>query len=68
MSFGSTVPMRGYSDDRFSRLGQKISLPIVLAHDLNPYVLAGATLLPAASYLALYHYYIQPRKKRRLAE
>lgn len=54
--------------DRFSRLGQKVSIPIVLAHDLNPYVLAGVTLVPAASYLALYHYFIQPRKKRRLAE
>ena len=56
------------SDDRFTRLGQKVSLPIVLAHDLNPYVLAGVTLFPAATYLALYRYLIQPRKKRRLAQ
>lgn len=56
------------TDRRFSRLGQKVSLPIMLTHDLNPYVLAGATILPTAAYLALYRYVILPRKKRSMVE
>jgi hypothetical protein len=40
----------------------------MLTHDLNPYVLAGATLIPAAGYLALHRYVILPRKKRSMVE
>jgi DnaJ family protein C protein 11 len=53
---------------RFSRLGQSISVPILLSHNLNPYVVLCSTVIPAASYAALYHLYILPRKRRRIAE
>jgi len=53
---------------RFSRLGQRVSVPILLSHNLNPYVVLGSTVLPAAAYVALYRLYLLPRKRRRIAE
>ncbi|KAK4687510.1 hypothetical protein P7C73_g2607, partial [Tremellales sp. Uapishka_1] len=53
---------------KFSRLGQKVSLPILLSQNLNPYVVFCSTVIPAASYTAMYHFYILPRKKRRISE
>ncbi|GFZ49378.1 hypothetical protein JCM24511_07498 [Saitozyma sp. JCM 24511] len=61
---GGGVTMRW----RFSRLGQSISVPILLSHNLNPYVVLCSTVIPAASYAALYHLYLLPRKRRRIAE
>lgn len=43
-------------------------MPILLSPNLSPLVVLGSTLLPAASYAALYHFYLMPRKKRRIAE
>lgn len=54
--------------DSFSRLGQAVSVPILLSPNLSPLVVLGSTLLPAASYAALYHFYLMPRQKRRIAE
>lgn len=51
-----------------SRIGQKISVPILLAPDLNPYVVAGAVVIPTAGWAALYHFYIEPRKHRKIHE
>ena len=53
---------------RFSRLGQRVSLPIVLTHDFNPYVLTGAIGLPTIAYLAAWKFFLEPRKQRRIAE
>lgn len=53
---------------RFARLGQRISIPVLLSHNLNPYVVFGSTVLPAAAYVALYRLYLVPRKRRRIAE
>ncbi|ODN92819.1 hypothetical protein L198_05615 [Cryptococcus wingfieldii CBS 7118] len=53
---------------RFNRLGQKLSIPVLLAEKLDPKVLLGTTLLPAISYYAIYNYYLVPRKKQRLRE
>jgi DnaJ family protein C protein 11 len=50
-----------------SRLGQKLSVPIQLAHYNNPYVVFCSAVLPTAGYAALYHYYILPRKQARIA-
>ena len=55
-------------NDRFARLGQRISVPILLSADLNPYVVFGSTVLPAAVYVALYRLYLLPRKRRRITE
>jgi hypothetical protein len=52
---------------RFSRLGQRISIPIMLSQNLNPYIVLGSTVLPFSAYAAAYHFIIMPRKKRRIA-
>lgn len=51
-----------------SRLGQRISIPILLSHDPNPYVVFMSTVIPIASYILFHQFYILPRKKRRIAE
>lgn len=47
-----------------SRLGQKITLPILLSADLNPYVVLGTAVLPAVSWAAAYHFWVLPKKER----
>ena len=51
-----------------SRLGQRITIPFLLTHDLNPYVAFFSTVLPIASYVAVHHFIIIPRKRRRIAQ
>lgn len=51
-----------------SRLGQRITIPVLLSHDLNQYVAFFSTVLPVASYVAVHHFFIIPRKRRRIAE
>ncbi|WWD18942.1 hypothetical protein CI109_103398 [Kwoniella shandongensis] len=53
---------------KINRLGQRISIPILLAERLDPTVLLFSALLPAVSYAGLYRYYLLPRKKERLRE
>ncbi|ORX38669.1 hypothetical protein BD324DRAFT_599616 [Kockovaella imperatae] len=53
---------------RFARLGQRIAIPIVLAPNVNPYVLFGFTFVPAAGYAVLHHFYLSPRRRRRIKE
>jgi DnaJ family protein C protein 11 len=62
------TPEKHTKSTRFSRLGQRITLPVMLTHDLNPYVLFGVTVVPAVGYLAAHRYIIQPRKRRQIAE
>ncbi|WVQ99858.1 hypothetical protein IAU59_007001 [Kwoniella sp. CBS 9459] len=51
---------------RFNRLGQRISLPILLSERLDPKILLFSTIIPALSYAGLYRYVILPNKQRRL--
>lgn len=53
---------------RINRLGQKISIPILLAERLDPFILLGSTLIPAAAYASIYKFYLLPRKKRALKD
>lgn len=53
---------------RINRLGQKISIPILLAERLDPFILLGSTLIPAAAYASIYKLYLLPRKKRALKD
>lgn len=53
---------------RFSRLGQRISVPIMLSQNLNPYIVLGSTVLPFSMYAAAYQFVLMPRKKRRIAK
>ncbi|KAK1926987.1 hypothetical protein DB88DRAFT_5933 [Papiliotrema laurentii] len=62
------TPEKHTKSTRFSRLGQRITLPVMLTHDLNPYVLFGVTVVPAVGYLAAHRYIIQPRKRRQIAD
>ncbi|EIW67351.1 hypothetical protein M231_02507 [Tremella mesenterica] len=52
---------------KFNRLGQKITIPILLSQNLNPYIVFGSTVIPTVSYVALYRLYLLPRKRRRTA-
>lgn len=53
---------------RINRLGQKISIPILLAERLDPFILLGSTLIPAVAYASIYKLYLLPRKKRALKD
>ncbi|OXC69014.1 hypothetical protein AYX13_02303 [Cryptococcus neoformans] len=53
---------------KINRLGQKISIPILLAERLDPFILLGSTLIPAAAYASIYKLYLLPRKKRALKD
>ncbi|WVQ82052.1 hypothetical protein IAT38_004180 [Cryptococcus sp. DSM 104549] len=53
---------------KFSRLNQRVSIPILLAERLDPKVLFFSTVLPAAAYAGLYKYYLVPRKRQRIKE
>jgi len=50
-----------------NRLGQKLTLPILLSFDNNPYVVFFSTVLPTAAYAAAYHWFILPRKLDKIA-
>ena len=53
-------------DRRFQRLGQNLTLPLLLfpAAQVTPQLIALATVLPVASYVALHHFYLLPRRSR----
>ncbi|KAL7416167.1 hypothetical protein BDY24DRAFT_257323 [Mrakia frigida] len=57
---------------RFFRLGQSVTLPILLTRALDAQHLILSALLPCAAYTALHHLYLAPRKRsratRRIAE
>lgn len=50
-----------------SRLGQKISLPIILSSTFDPSLAVSFTVVPALSVIALNHFVIGPRKRRRVS-
>ncbi|OCF76079.1 hypothetical protein I204_03377 [Kwoniella mangroviensis CBS 8886] len=53
---------------KFNRLGQRISIPILLSERLSPTILFCSTVLPSITYLGAYRYIILPNKKKRLRE
>ncbi|WWC63149.1 uncharacterized protein I303_105749 [Kwoniella dejecticola CBS 10117] len=53
---------------KFNRLGQRLSIPVLLSERLSPTVIFCSTVIPAVTYLGAYRYVILPRKKRRLKE
>lgn len=50
------------------RLGQRVTLPILLSADLNPYVVLGTTVIPAVGWAATYHFWVRPKKERAIKE
>lgn len=59
---GGGIVLKIYSD----RLGQKIQLPIMLSLDNDPTIIFCTTVLPAAGYTLLHHFYLLPKKKARI--
>lgn len=47
------------------RLGQRVSIPIMLSQNVDPTVLFFSTVVPATSILALHHLYLEPKRKQR---
>ncbi|KAI5069930.1 hypothetical protein GOP47_0014273 [Adiantum capillus-veneris] len=61
-----TIGIHGISYKfRFSRGGQKFSVPILLTPALNPLIATGALLLPTSIYVLLKSYVIKPYFLRR---
>ncbi|WVR07398.1 hypothetical protein IAU60_004439 [Kwoniella sp. DSM 27419] len=53
---------------KLNRLGQRVSIPILLSERLDVKVLFFSTIIPALSYAGIYRYYLLPRKARRLQD
>ncbi|GAA5995264.1 J domain-containing protein [Rhodotorula paludigena] len=51
---------------RFSRLGQKLNLPIIVSSGLDLRLAAGFTLVPALGIIATNHFVLAPRKRQKL--
>lgn len=50
----------------FGRVGQRVNIPILLSFDLNPQVVFWSTVLPVSAWAGFYHYWIVPRKQKRI--
>lgn len=50
----------------FGRVGQRIRIPILLSFDANPHVVLWSTVLPITAWAAFYHWWMVPRKQRRI--
>lgn len=50
---------------RLWRLGQRVSIPIMLSQNVDPRVLFFSTVVPATSVFALHHLYLEPRRRQR---
>lgn len=53
---------------RFFRLGQSVTLPILITRVLNAQTIVLSALVPCAAYTALHHLYLAPRKRTRAAK
>ncbi|RUS23257.1 hypothetical protein BC937DRAFT_89727 [Endogone sp. FLAS-F59071] len=53
---------------RFSRLGQKIVVPVILSQDFNPYLAFWAVVLPASIAVIADQVIVKPRRNRRIAD
>ncbi|GAA6064253.1 hypothetical protein JCM10212_006402 [Sporobolomyces blumeae] len=52
---------------RFIRLGQRITLPVIVSTSLDPKLFVTLTLGPAVGILATNHFVLAPRKRRKLS-
>ncbi|BGP51247.1 hypothetical protein JCM10450v2_007176 [Rhodotorula kratochvilovae] len=52
---------------RFSRLGQRINLPVLISSGFDLRLFAGFTLVPALGILASNHFVLAPRKRKQLS-
>lgn len=52
---------------RISRLGQRLSIPILLSHSASIQQVLLAVIIPGASIITLQHFYLTPRRRRRIA-
>ncbi|BEI82106.1 hypothetical protein CcaverHIS002_0212660 [Cutaneotrichosporon cavernicola] len=50
----------------FGRVGQRIRIPILLSFDANPHVVFWSTVLPIAGWAGFYHWWMVPRKQKRI--
>jgi DnaJ family protein C protein 11 len=50
----------------FGRVGQRIRIPILLSFDANPHVVFWSTVLPIAGWAGFYHWWMLPRKQKRI--
>lgn len=53
---------------RINRLGQRLSVPILLSSAATPRLILGTILIPGASIASLQYFYLTPRSTRRIAE
>jgi len=49
------------------RLGQRITLPIIVATSLDPKLFTTLTILPAIGIITTNHFLLAPRKRRKLS-
>lgn len=52
---------------RFMRLGQKITVPVIVASSFNATLATGFTVLPALAVVAANHFVVHPRKRKRIS-
>ncbi|EIM20678.1 DnaJ-domain-containing protein [Wallemia mellicola CBS 633.66] len=66
IGFGITCSLPGGVIARFrwSRLGQRITIPVLLSRDLDLAVAALAAAIPSATMVALHYSYLVPRNKK----
>ncbi|CEH19611.1 Molecular chaperone (DnaJ superfamily) [Ceraceosorus bombacis] len=51
---------------RVSRLGQKLSVPVLISPEFRSDLALGFLIIPAAALLALEHFYLKPSKRSRI--
>ncbi|KAK9893625.1 hypothetical protein P389DRAFT_163971 [Cystobasidium minutum MCA 4210] len=53
---------------RLSRLGQRITMPIILSPNASARLVVSTVLLPSISIASLQYFYLTPRRRKRIAE
>jgi DnaJ family protein C protein 11 len=54
--------------DRFTRLGQKVTLPIILSSEFDLTLAFLGTLIPASAAIALEQLILKPRRQQKIQE
>ncbi|KAI5479860.1 DnaJ family protein [Pseudohyphozyma bogoriensis] len=52
---------------RVARLGQKLTLPVLLSSSFDPTVAIGVTVVPTLGMIAANHFILNPRKRRKVS-
>lgn len=53
---------------RFSRLGQKLNIPIIISPEFRPDLVTVCTVVPTLGLLAAEHLYFKPAKRRKIQD